>query len=185
MRLVVGALLLAAAAAAKTTHGTIRCQRSGLGLGRAAARGGETVHDVAATVLKPWNGTRWNGTAPPRHTIVFLLGYAYSGTSAAHWLLGQSPTVSTLRDPDTMSPAKEGWAIDGLKKRTKNRWRDDDDWIPWARLEKTSRAASKAKVDPSAGSSRRRRGVVAPASSPNHEPAAAGTTAGGTSAVQS
>ncbi|CAH0372665.1 unnamed protein product [Pelagomonas calceolata] len=124
------------------TEWSIRCQEAGLGLGR-AARGAKTVHDVAATVARPWNGTH---APPPRHVIVFLLGYAFSGTSAIHWLLAQAPAVSTLIDPNTLGPKKEGWSVDGLKRGKipdgqqidgHQRWADDDTWIPWQHLERT------------------------------------------------
>ena len=43
------------------------------------------------------------------HTYVFLLGFAFSGTSAVHFMLGTSPYISTLVKPGIMGPHKEGW----------------------------------------------------------------------------
>ena len=94
-----------------------------------------TMHKFAATIVAPSNGT--SAWVKPRMNYVFLLGYAFSGTSALHFLLGTSPQVSTLRDPELLEAKKEGWAVDGLKSRMKRRWNVTDEAIPWARLQKT------------------------------------------------
>jgi len=56
--------------------------------------------------------------------ILFILGYQYTGTSAAHFVLGTSGNVSTLYEKNIMGPGKEGWEIIGLKRRhdMKDRW---------------------------------------------------------------
>jgi len=89
--------------------------------------------------LLSWPRANGTGATPPSHVIVFLLGYANSGTSAVHWLIGQAPAVSTLRPKDIFGSKKEGWALDGLKRQASlaERWRDDDGWIPWEHLKKT------------------------------------------------
>ena len=50
-------------------------------------------------------------------SILFILGYQYTGTSAAHFVLGTSGHVSTLYEKNIMGTGKEGWEIIGLKRR--------------------------------------------------------------------
>ena len=92
-----------------------------------------SMREVAASVFDPRNGTE---EIASNRTYVFLLGYPISGTSASHFLLGTAPQVSILSKVNTLGSEKEGWAIDGFKDEESDRWRNDDDFIPWDRLKK-------------------------------------------------
>lgn len=102
---------------------SLRCQpphRAGLNLVAPAPSANATMHDVAATLRHPSNGTD-----EPRagRTYLFLLGYPQTGTSACHFWLATAPDVSALTDK--FGPEKEGWSLDGLKDALggKGRWR--------------------------------------------------------------
>jgi hypothetical protein len=56
---------------------------------------------------------RWRNSATnASHTWVMLLGVAYSGTSAAHFLLeNNNPNVSVLKHSGILNSQKEGWTM--------------------------------------------------------------------------
>ena len=76
---------------------------------------------------------------------LFLLGFPFTGTSAVHFLLGTSANVSTLGNPKTLGPTKEGWHIAGTKEEYEDRWDPSGprpkrgksiswDAFPWSRI---------------------------------------------------
>lgn len=66
---------------------------------------------------------------------LFLLGWPYSGTSAVHFLLATSLSVSTLGPPGVLGPDKEGWAKSHLKNSltARQRWNVSQP-LPWQQL---------------------------------------------------
>ena len=69
---------------------------------------------------------------------LFLLGFPFSGTSALHFLLATSQSVSTISDPRLLSPGKEGWLNAGLmfQLTLAQRWEPNRP-VPWDRLYKS------------------------------------------------
>lgn len=68
--------------------------------------------------------------------IIFLLGYPHTGTSATHFLLATSSSVSTLGDPSALHGGKEGWDLLRIKKNTESfeRWDGKLAWMNWTKL---------------------------------------------------
>ena len=69
--------------------------------------------------------------------ILFLLGYPYTGTLAAHYLFGTSGNVSTLTQHNyILGPKQEGWEILGLKKISTGpmRWNGCLEWVSFTDL---------------------------------------------------
>ena len=93
---------------------------------RGCNRGSSAVRH-AASVACPFSSTPTaNGThqtprshaqrkakakGPRNHTYIFLLGFPFTGTSAAHFLLATSPLVSTVAHAGTLSEKKDGWRL--------------------------------------------------------------------------
>merc|ERR1712107_305892 len=72
-------------------------------------------------------------SSPTRY--LFLLGHAYSGTSATHFLLSTSSNVATIKNDNSLGPGKEGWAVAGMQ------WwflgKGPGTAVPWERLNQT------------------------------------------------
>ena len=88
--------------------------------------------------------------APDSAAYLFILGYANAGTSALHFILATSDSVSTVADPFQLGSHKEGWAIQAFhgkdrgklisyKKLTDerhiDRWTMEADRVPWQQLD--------------------------------------------------
>ena len=74
---------------------------------------------------------------------LFILGYAFTGTTAFHAVLAQGANVSALDNADTEagqkdlhSPRKEGWSKLGWKQRS-DRWYAPDSSFNWTELSET------------------------------------------------
>ena len=124
----------------------VTCQPSGTsGIKKITCSQG--VSNVASTVACPRSFPGAN------RTYLFLLGYPRTGTSAAHFLLATSPSVSTLAPSGILSNRKEGWemkmfpgALQALQdklvsfkqlttKSSINRWTIPADRIPWSKFD--------------------------------------------------
>lgn len=68
--------------------------------------------------------------------VIFLLGYAFTGTSAAHFLLSTSGNVSTLTGSNCLDPTEEGWDLVGIKDDHpfEERWDGSLKWVNWTSL---------------------------------------------------
>lgn len=66
--------------------------------------------------------------------IIFLLGYAFTGTSAMHFLLSTSGNVSTLTGFGALAAREEGWSLEGMKHNGKDRWDGALEWVNWTQL---------------------------------------------------
>ena len=87
--------------------------------------------------------------APDSAAYLFLLGYAYTGTSALHFILATSDSVSTVANSSQLGPYKEGWGIRAFRGKDRgelisykqltnerhiSRWAMDADRVPWQQL---------------------------------------------------
>jgi hypothetical protein len=84
-----------------------------------------------------------SSAATDQQTMLFLLGFPFTGTSALHFLVATGHGVGTLGDPNLLGPHKEGWSQvkyegvplkDAFEKGTN--FDIPDHYIPWTKLVK-------------------------------------------------
>lgn len=139
------------------TSGSMRCQAkgtAGIKMGRDVSCSDDFVGGHACTIdccspddeKKHFNSSSVNSFATTeQQTMLFLLGFPYTGTSAVHFMVATGHGVGSLGKPDIMGPRKEGWRqvlYKGQKLMTQLKRANDgvptltypDDYIPWELL---------------------------------------------------
>lgn len=102
------------------TSGSLRCQArgtAGIKMGGDVSCADEFVGGHACTVdccsqndEADSSSNSSSAAAADQQTVLFLLGFPWTGTSALHFLLATGSGVATLGKSGELGPSKEGWA---------------------------------------------------------------------------